>query len=307
MVLALSVLSLGVLPLTGPAFLFVPFMALALYFDWRALAVLALALGQPRFGFGAIPMGVALLCGLLGKGVKELYARESRLARERQDLLQTLVHELRNPLFAAKGTIDNLSHRFHELGPEEMGLQLAMASNAMQSINQEVDDLTQLLRLESGRVSARLESVPVGDLFKQLRQRFPAQNIPAHEIELVAPEFDLVCDSLLTIQALDKLVGNAIVHCKRCSVRVTAQTNAGGHEIWVEDDGPGIPPEKRSQIFERSKQLDTSSSGFGLGLFLARQYVLAQAGELTLEESRIGCRFKIWLPLRCHEDQDSYC
>jgi len=278
------------------SYVFLPLLFLALVVGPGIAVASGLLLVCPVFELGTSPPVIGILCAGLIAGYRSLYRKESALARDRQAMLKTLVHELRNPLFAAKGTIDNLSSRLHELDEESLELQLQMASEAMQSINQEVDDLTQLLRLESGRLTAHPERVRMEKIFRKLRRRFPPNSLEHHFLETEGEQCELYCDSLLMLQALDKLVSNAIVHSPRGEIRVKAENLRSGHLIRVTDEGPGIPVERRHEVFHRFTQMGPNSIGFGLGLYLAKQYVLAQNGELTLEESETGCHFKIWLP-----------
>jgi signal transduction histidine kinase len=277
-------------------YVFFPLILIALTLGPWATVVGGAMLSVIPLGCGSSPFLIGISCAALVRGFRTIYHQESVLARDRQAMLKTLVHELRNPLFAAKGTIDNLSSRFHELDEKSLEIQLGMASEAMQCINQEVDDLTQLLHLESGRLVARPEKVTMEKIFRKLRRRFPAETLEHHTLYIEGEKCELTCDSLLMLQTLDKLVSNAIVHAPGGIISIVARSNPKGHQIVVTDEGPGIPAEKRHEVFQRFTQMGTSSIGFGLGLYLARQYVLAQRGELTLEESETGCHFKIWLP-----------
>jgi two-component system OmpR family sensor kinase len=79
------------------------------------------------------------------------------------------------------------------------------------------------------------------------------------------------------------------------------QVIAGGCEIWVDDDGIGIPDDERERIFEPFYRLDRSrdraTGGFGLGLAISRRALEAQGGTLTVESSPLGgARFRLWLP-----------
>jgi two-component system OmpR family sensor kinase len=79
------------------------------------------------------------------------------------------------------------------------------------------------------------------------------------------------------------------------------QVCAKGCEIWVDDDGIGIPDDERERIFEPFYRLDRSrdraTGGFGLGLAISRRALEAQGGTLTVEPSPLGgARFRLWLP-----------
>ncbi len=290
----------------GPGVLSLSFL-LASLISWQRLTIpLALLLSLPHFGFGVGPLVMAAVSIVSTEVFRDLHTRQQRLATSRQELLQTLVHELRNPLFAAKGTIDNLAARFKEIETQELEIQLAMASEAMQSINQEVDDLTQLLRLESGRLISRPVNTTLGRIYRSLRGRHPAHSLADHRLQFTGEDCQVLCDPLLIVQALDKLVSNALVHAPGGLISVTGRTEGQRVIVDVKDQGPGIPPEARDLVFDRFRQLSANSIGFGLGLFLARQYVLCQDGVLTLEESENGCLFRMSLPKGQDENQDSY-
>jgi two-component system OmpR family sensor kinase len=89
-------------------------------------------------------------------------------------------------------------------------------------------------------------------------------------------------------------------YCEK-RIQVGVQVDVGGCEIWVDDDGIGIPDDERERIFEPFYRLDRSrdraTGGFGLGLAISRRALEAQGGTLTVEASPLGgARFRLWLP-----------
>lgn len=296
MCLVLIVASLFLGLLTKVVAITIALLLSSLLSPLRVLLPVTLLLCLPMYGFGSEPLFIAPLYLALVEGLRSLYKEQQQLASNRQDLLKTLVHELRNPLFAAKGTIDNLSANSTQIKQEDLELQLAMASEAMQVINQEVDDLTQLLRLESGRLVARSSQTSLNNVYRSLLHRHPPETLAKHSIDFEGGEIEGYFDPLLLVQALDKLITNAINHTESGSIRVRAARKARYMLVEVSDEGPGIPSESREKVFDRFRQMSTSSIGFGLGLYLARQYVEAQDGSLTLEDSATGCLFRIRLP-----------
>ena len=286
----------------GTQWLLFPLLLAGLLETKKILFPLALALSVPWFGHGTFPLLAGLVIYFLIEGFRGRVGQESRLAEMRGEVLQTLGHELRNPLFAAKGTIDALMARNKNITADELQQQLTMASGAMQAINQEVDDLTQLLRLESGSLRARPASIRIGSVFDNLRGRFPLSRHPDRPIEFKGEGLTLTADPLLLTQALDKLISNALVHSSEGAITVRAFRDDRGAVLEVEDEGPGIPLSEREKIFERFRQLSPNSIGFGLGLYLARQYVGAQGGTLRLEDTKTGCLFKIRLEEGAKDD-----
>nr|WP_301299854.1 sensor histidine kinase [Pseudomonas laurylsulfativorans] len=89
------------------------------------------------------------------------------------------------------------------------------------------------------------------------------------------------------LELLGNLLDNA---CKwaDAEVRVSVAENAQGFELSVEDDGPGIPEERRDQVFSRGTRLDEQTEGHGLGLGIVRDIVDSWGGQLVLLDSEWG-------------------
>ena len=98
------------------------------------------------------------------------------------------------------------------------------------------------------------------------------------------------------LELLGNLLDNA---CKWADseVRLGIESNAEGYQVWVDDDGPGIPEGQRQQVLERGSRLDEQVDGHGLGLGIVRDIVEAWGGQLSLLESPLGgLRVNIDLP-----------
>jgi len=107
----------------------------------------------------------------------------------------------------------------------------------------------------------------------------------------VAPDLSLAVRPNALKRALSNLVMNAAVHGERIVVSAR-QTPAGGAEIIVDDDGPGIPAEQYEEAFRPFSRLDESRNqnekGVGLGLAIARDVARSHGGEMTLDRSPMG-------------------
>jgi signal transduction histidine kinase len=102
-------------------------------------------------------------------------------------------------------------------------------------------------------------------------------------------------------RALANLVDNAERHAKT-QIRIETSRRAEGAQLWVDDDGPGIPPADRDRVFERFTRLDDSRArdhgGSGLGLAVVRSIVTRHRGRVWTEDSPLGgARFVIALPV----------
>lgn len=99
-------------------------------------------------------------------------------------------------------------------------------------------------------------------------------------------------------QAVQNLLGNARRYAPGCTVTVGAHRAGDRVELTIRDDGPGIPPTERRNLFERQHRGSTSAGteGSGLGLFTARRLLSAMGGEIALApQGPPGCRFVISL------------
>ena len=101
-------------------------------------------------------------------------------------------------------------------------------------------------------------------------------------------------------RCLANLIGNAQRHARTIAVAATALDD--GVEITIDDDGPGIPADKREDVFRPFVRLDPSrnseTGGIGLGLTIARDVARSHGGDLELLESpQGGLRARLWLPV----------
>ena len=104
-------------------------------------------------------------------------------------------------------------------------------------------------------------------------------------------------------QDLDEVLGNVIENAAKYGggsvfVTIDADPSSTWCEVWVEDDGAGIPEDLREQIFARGARLDTDKPGTGLGLAIVRDVVAIYGGTVTLAESEDlgGLLVKLRLP-----------
>ncbi|MGX1022770.1 signal transduction histidine kinase [Pseudomonas sp. Y3 TE3536] len=114
----------------------------------------------------------------------------------------------------------------------------------------------------------------------------------------VPPGLLLPWDREDVLELLGNLLDNA---CKwaDCEVRLGIAPSDAGYQLWVDDDGPGIPESQRLQVLERGSRLDEQVDGHGLGLGIVRDIVEAWGGQLALQDSPLGgLRVSIDLPRR---------
>lgn len=230
-----------------------------------------------------------------------LSTRQASETRVRQ-FVADASHELRTPLAAIRGYTE-LAQRMGEDGGDREAVAHAMSrvASETQRITRLVEDLLLLARLDSGRP---LEREPV-DLSRLAVDAVSDAHIagPDHQWELDLPAEPVMAtgDEARLHQVLTNLLANARVHTGAGTVVTTRLSDAPTHTLLqVIDNGPGIPAEQQSEVFERFARGDTSRSrkggSTGLGLAIAAAVVKAHNGTITVHSAPGHTEFAVRLP-----------
>lgn len=216
----------------------------------------------------------------------QMRRRIERQIQQRTDMLSGVSHDLRTPLTRMKLEIAMLGDT-----PEARALH---------------DDIAEMERMVDGYLAfARGEgaetprTVPLHDLVEDAVSR---AGVPTGAITTDVPtDVNLTVRREALRRALSNLIANA-ARAARSRVEVTARVRAGHAEVRIDDDGPGIPPEQREDVFRPFFRLDQSrnpeTGGTGLGLTIARDIIRGHGGELHLTGAPVGgLRAQALLPL----------
>ncbi len=224
---------------------------------------------------------------------------EAGAEREKQ-FLATASHELRRPLAALIAELE-LSQRGKRSG-EELEWTVALSLGDARRMARLVDDLLDQARIRSGANLLSETDVDLVDLVSLAMERaVRSHGGGAVEVGEV-PDVILQGEREALGRLLENLIDNALTH-GGSGVRVTisGRLHDGALEVDVEDDGPGIPEDERSTIFEpfgRGDQARTAP-GAGLGLAIARDLARVHGGELLLGAPRAPgktTRFTLRIP-----------
>ncbi|SDT29580.1 ATP-binding protein [Pseudomonas fuscovaginae UPB0736] len=222
------------------------------------------------------------------------------LLNQQRDLLNAVSHELRTPLTRLDF---GLALALAEDLPAASRERLQGLVGHIRELDELVLELLSYSRLQSpGHLSERV-LVPLHEFVDSILGSFD-EELETPDIVLdvlmqgVQEHFAL--DPRLTARAIQNLLRNAMRYCER-RIQVGICATAEGCELWVDDDGIGIPEQERERVFEPFYRLDRSrdraTGGFGLGLAISRRAAEAQGGTLTVEQSPLGgARFRFWLP-----------
>jgi two-component system sensor histidine kinase/response regulator len=214
-----------------------------------------------------------------------------------------VAHDLRSPLAGINGLLEFIEEGQLEAEQREM---VGLVRQAGDSMLELVDELLYLARIESGRFQLETGQHRIGDLLRGRMQRMePAASRKRIALNLVevAPGRLVEIDREKLERVVDALLSNA-VKFSPSDTRVTLQELPadGPPGFVVRDQGPGIPPAERGQLFRDFARLSTRPTGgeksTGLGLSVARRIVEAHRGSISSENlPEGGCEFRVVLPL----------
>jgi signal transduction histidine kinase len=236
--------------------------------------------------------------------LKRAFAREKQATAD-------ISHELRTPLAAMLTTIDLALRK--PRSPEQYRDLFGDCRASAKAMNQIVERLLTLARLDAGVDRLRPQAVNVGELAEQcatvVRPLAEARGLklavyhPEGATEDNQGEARLTTDPDKLREVLNNLLHNAIQYNRpEGEIDVTVARSNGHVELAVRDTGIGIPPQARDLIFERFYRADPSRTGdglnAGLGLAIVKEYVELMGGRIRVEsEEGRGSTFRIELPV----------
>ncbi len=211
--------------------------------------------------------------------------RLRRYISQRTEMLAGVSHDLRTPL-------------------TRLRLQLAMLGDSpdVRELRRDVDEMERMIEGYLAFVRDEGEEAPVEfDLTGLLEEVAEAARRAGAAIDLHSEA--RLC-ALVRPEAMRRCLTNVLDNAARHAAHVTVRAGERGDsiEIVIDDDGPGVPPESREEVFKPFVRLDASrnpeTGGSGLGLTIARDVVRSHGGDITLDDAPIGgLRVRIRLPV----------
>jgi len=293
----------------------VSYIGLPLTVRGRMLGAMVLVSSDPRrrHALADVTLGEDLAYrAALALDNAQLYRSAQRAIQARDDVLNIVAHDLRNPLNAcalAAATLlckppDEDGWRFVTKGAE-------IIVRSIKRANRLIQDLLDVARIETGKLAIERTRVPSRDLVVEASETFGAMaSDTSLELRVEIPrELPAVsADRERVLQIFANLVDNAIKFTPPGG-RILLGAARSEDEVCfsVADSGPGIPPEEVPHLFDRFWQARrTDRRGAGLGLSIAKGLVEAHGGRIWLESTAgaAGSTFHFTLPV-APEDQPS--
>jgi signal transduction histidine kinase len=212
--------------------------------------------------------------------------RNERVAQEaKARFLAAASHDLDQPLQSARLFFDQLVRSPYPEARDAAARSLSWAFDSMQDM---VSQVTQFLQLESSAVVVRSEVTSVGPLLARAIEAIEHRARPAGvELKTLPSSLSVIGDRTLIERTLGNFIGNALRHAKATRILVGARQYGDLVRIWVIDDGVGVLPIDRGNLFDDyaqgSDHNDEVRGGFGLGLASARRIAALMGGQVGLE------------------------
>ena len=232
-----------------------------------------------------------------------LYQKAQRAIQMRDEVYRIVVHDLRNPLTTINMVTDLVRRRLSSGGDlQPLASHIESQKRAAGRMNALINDLLDVARLESGKLEIQRAPRSPEELLEETLQLHELQ-AEERDVQLelhVSGDTPMVeADARRVEQVLTNLVGNALRYTPEGGViELSAQPVDSSVRFAVSDNGPGIPEENVTKLFDRFWQAKHGDhEGAGLGLAICKGLVEAHGGEIWAEsKSDQGTTFYFTLP-----------
>jgi two-component system sensor histidine kinase KdpD len=211
--------------------------------------------------------------------------------RLRTAILAAVSHDLRTPLTSIKAAAGSLLSRDVRWTDDAVRTFCEQIDHEADRLDARIGNLLDMSRIQSGALHPQMDAIDVEEIVEA------AISAVRCDRELFGVELDISPvivrgDRLLLTRALNHLIDNAVKWSPTHQAWVSAYQRGRRVQLCVRDDGPGISPKCRDEIFRPFQRLDdgptTKTNGIGLGLAVARGFVEAMDGTLDAAETPSG-------------------
>jgi PAS domain S-box-containing protein len=220
----------------------------------------------------------------------------------REDLTFMIYHDLRAPLSNVNYSLEALREILPENTEPSTQSIIDVAARSVGRIQRLTNSLLDIQRLESGQTVTNKAPMSMRELIEDSAEivlPIAAAKKQGIHTDLPAGLPKVEADGEMIRRVLINLIENATKYNQRESeIHVGALQEGNQVHVWVQDQGPGIPPEDHQNIFNKYARLSSQSQGFGLGLAFCRLAVEAHGGKIWVESKPgEGAKFIFSLPV----------
>lgn len=235
--------------------------------------------------------------GRLARTVNAMLARLQDSAERQRRFVADTAHELRSPIASLRTQLETARDSRRPVDWEDVSADLLDETVRMQRL---AEQLLLLARADSGTLRRTRLAVDLDDVVDTVVSHLADDRPVRVDCQAVEP-VQVTGDSMLLEQLVRNLLDNAVSHAAR-EVHVSLSHSDGDAVLTVDDDGPGVPPDRRHEVFERFTRLDIARDrdhgGAGLGLAIVADIARAHEGQVDVGDAPLGgARFRVRLSL----------
>ncbi|CAG0997585.1 two-component system, NtrC family, sensor histidine kinase GlrK [Methylophilaceae bacterium] len=239
----------------------------------------------------------------LGERLNWLRGQLEELEQQKQRFLRHISHELKTPLTAIREGSELLHDEVGgTLTPQQREIAEIIRESSVR-LQKMIENLLSFTAVQFQKPTLRKELVSVNKLMEKVLESY-ALSISSKEINIIKDFIPqrLRADKEKLQTILDNLISNAIKYTPQSgTIHLSIKDSEHAVVIEVHDGGPGVMAADRARLFDPfyrgSGVQDSLIKGSGLGLSIAKEYVDAHGGEITLLPSTQGAHFRVYLPV----------
>ncbi len=250
---------------------------------------------------------IATVSGVLTYKIRQV-EKQAQLKEEKANsvklyntILNSLSHELRTPIAVIIGATDNLQTNLY-LTKENQEQLIAEISKASLRLNQQVENLLNISRLQSGHIQPKYDWCDVVELIYQVVKSVEENNRSRKINISIKPDLPLCSlDKGMLEQIIYNLLNNAAIHTPVGSrIEISATCPVDVLEITIKDSGKGFIDVNPKDVFNKfSRDSKSKTAGSGLGLSIVEGFTEALSGSVELQKSESGgAKFNIAIPVK---------
>ena len=250
---------------------------------------------------------IAMISGVLTYKIRQI-EKAARLKEERANsvklyntILNSLSHELRTPIATIIGAADNLqsNQNLNDVNKEQL---IAEISKASLRLNQQVENLLNISRLESGHIKPKNDWCDIQELIYEVVRRVE-ENGNYRRVDISINNNVPLCylDKGMLEQVTYNLLNNAVIHTdSKTKIDIAASCHADLLELIIEDGGKGFTETEMKDIFHKfSRNGNLKAGSSGLGLSIVKGFTEALGGNVELRKGNAGgAKFTITIPVK---------
>ncbi|TKC08885.1 sensor histidine kinase [Pedobacter frigoris] len=229
--------------------------------------------------------------------IRDLKEQEKLIA-EHELLLDTIAHDIKNPILGLSLTIQMLK-KLPEKSMEKFPVLLNNVESGLIAMKKVISELIDS-RWEKQRQEASAELLDIGNILEDVRLTLAPQILESGAIirqDIRCPEITFIRRKLRSV--IYNLLSNAIKYCpadRNPEIMVKCSGEKEFVVISITDNGIGMSPEEQKSVFEKFQRVKMNYEGYGVGLYLVNTVVTAAGGKIELESTPgQGSEFKVYL------------